>query len=225
MRDATPSLTSILANTSLFRMLSEGQLAELAAGTTPMRVSANRCIVSQGDPAEGTFWLVYGQVKVGVYSKQGSAKILTILGPGKCFGLGEMMLEQPHLAFVKTTADSMLLHVGRAAMLKAAEQNFDFARELMGCLGRQFYSLVRDIGAYSLTARQRLASYLLRQGEPGSDTPIELVANKALIASRLNVTPETLSRLLRDFVAEGLIELAGRRVRVLDWTAMAALVS
>jgi CRP-like cAMP-binding protein len=225
MRAPTPNLISILANTSLFRMLSERQLADLAAKTTPMRMSPNSCIVNQGDPAEGTFWLVYGQVKVGVYSKQGSAKILAILGPGKCFGLGEMMLEQPHLAFVKTTADSMLLHVGRAAMMAAAEENFEFARELMGCLWRQFYGLVRDIGAYSMTARQRLASYLLRQGEPGSDSAIELVANKSLIASRLNVTPETLSRLLRDFVAEGLIEVAGRRVRVLDWAAMSALVA
>lgn len=225
MNDLTPNLKSILANTSLFKMLDERQLDEVAANTSSMRVSPNLCVVKQGDPAEGVFWVVYGQVKIGLHIKQGSEKTLEILGQNTCFGLGEMLLEQPHLAFVKTTTDSMLLHAERDTILQIAQENFGFARELMNCVGRQFYGLVRDIESYSQPARERLAGYLLRQSRRETSDEIELVANKGMIASRLSLTPETLSRLFRDFSTEGLIEVSGRYIKILDCEKMSSLLS
>jgi CRP-like cAMP-binding protein len=93
----------------------------------------------------------------------------------------------------------------------------------MQCMGRQYYTLMRDMGESVQSARLRLAGYLLRHAPPDPVAPIELVAGKAVIASRLNVTPETMSRLLRDFSFEGLIKVSGRRISVLDWERMAAL--
>jgi CRP-like cAMP-binding protein len=225
MRDVAPKLKNIIANTSLYRMLTPRQLDLITGKTSPMRVGSNMNIVNQGDPADGTYWVVYGQVNIAVHSKQGSAKMLAILGAGKCFGLGEMVLDQPHQACVKTTANSMLLHTERDAILTVAEENFDFAREVMTCLGRQFYGLVRDIGNYSLSAHQRLADYLLRQGDQVPNCEIELVANKGIIASRLSLTPETLSRVFRDFTADGMIKVNGRRITVLDWPKVSALLA
>lgn len=94
----------------------------------------------------------------------------------------------------------------------------------MTCVGRQFYGLVRDIESYSQTARQCLAGYFLRQSRRETSDDIELVANKALIASRLSLTPETLSRLFRDFFAEGLIEVSGRHIRILVCEKMSFLL-
>lgn len=225
MIDSTPNLKSILANSSLFGMLDEQQLDEVVSNTNSMRVNANMCVVNQGDVPEGTFWVVYGQVKIVLYTKQGSEKTLEILGRNTCFGLGEMLLEQPHLASVKTTIDSMLLHTDRNVMLHLAKENFGFARELMTCVGRQFYGLVRDIEGYSQTAKQRLTGYLLRQSQRETSDHIELVANKSLIASRLSLTPETLSRLFHDLAEDGLISISGRRIKILDYEKMSSLMA
>lgn len=225
MNDPTYNLKSIVANTSLFRMLDEQQLDEIVANTSAMRVRPNMCVVNQGDAPEGTFWVVYGQVKIVLYTKQGGEKTLEILGNSTCFGLSEMLLDRPHLTFVKTTVDSMLLHTDRDAMLQVAKENFGFARELMTCVGRQFHGLVRDIESYSQTAKQRLAGYLLRQSERETSEDIELVANKALIASRLSLTPETLSRLFHDLAEEGLISVSGRRIRILNFEKLSSLLA
>jgi CRP/FNR family transcriptional regulator, dissimilatory nitrate respiration regulator len=225
MNDITQSLRSILANTSLFKMLSKKELDEIAVNTSPMRVKQNMCVIKPGDVAEGAYWVVYGQVQLSFHTNQGNEKTLEILGENMCFGLGEMLLERPYQAFVKTTADSMLLHTERDAMLQIAKENFGFARELMTCVSRQFYGLVRDIEIYSLPARQRLAVYLLRQQQSEAADAIELITNKALIASRLSLTPETLSRLFHDFSDEGLIEVAGRHIKILDRKKMASLLS
>jgi CRP-like cAMP-binding protein len=223
--DISRNLKNTLANASLFKMLDDRQLDEIVFNTSPMRLAQNMSVINQGDVADGTFWVAYGQVKICMYSKQGGEKTLAILGSDKCFGLGEMLLEQPHLAYVKTTADSMLLHTGRDAMLKIAQENFAFSRNLMTCVGRQFYGLVRDIGSYAQTSRQRLAAYLLSQSARESSPEIRLVANKTLIASRLSLAPETLSRLFHDFAAEGLIKISGRQIQLLDPEKMATLVS
>ncbi|MGV8894386.1 MAG: Crp/Fnr family transcriptional regulator [Burkholderiaceae bacterium] len=222
--DDSGNLKNILANTNLFRMLNEQQLDNILCATKTMQAKANTSIVSHGDTANGTFWIVYGQVKIVLHTKQGTEKILEILGRNTCFGLGEMLLGRPHIALIKTTTDAMLLHVDRAAIMRVAEQNFDFSRELMTCVGRQFYSLVRDIEGYSQTAKQRVAEYLLRQSRREFSDDIELVAKKSLIASRLSLTPETLSRLFHDLSAEGMIAISGRRIKILDFDRMSAVM-
>lgn len=216
MNNARLNLKDTLANTWLFKMLDEQQLNRIVSQTCSLPVSQNMCVVNQGDAPKGTYWVVSGQVKIVLYTRKGSEKTLEILGASTCFGLGEMLLERPHLAFVKTTTNSMLLHIDREAMLQVAKANFDFARELMTCVGRQFYGLVRDIKSYSQTARQRLAGYLLMQSQREASNDIELVANKSLIASRLSLTPETLSRLFHDFAQEGMILMSGRRIKLLN---------
>lgn len=225
MGKSTAKLEKILANTSLFKMLDAAQLAKIADRTSVLRMSANTPVVDEGDKAEGTYWVVYGQVKIGLHGREGNARVLAILGAATCFGLGEMLNEQPHLAFVKTTTDTMVLHIDREAMMEAARTNFAFAHEMMQCMGRQYYTLMRDIGDNTQSARQRLANYLLRHAQPDPDAPIELVATKAVIASRLNITPETMSRLLREFTFEGLVQVAGRRISVLDWKRMAEVAN
>ena len=222
----TQNIKRILSNTTLYKMLDDRQLDEITGGTQPIRAMANTCVVSQGDAPKGVYILVYGQVKVGFDRKDGSEKTLAILGQNKCFGLSEMLLDRTHLAFVKTTADSMLLHTTREKVLSVAKENFCFAQELMFCVGRQFYTLVRDVESYSLqTAKQRLCGYLLRQSQYQGNDCIELVASKTLVASRLSLTPETLSRLLHDLSSDGLVSVAGRKIKILDFEKLGALLS
>lgn len=216
MNDSPLNLRDTLANTSLFRMLNEEQLDHIVSNTCALPLRQNMHVVSQGDASEGSYWIVSGQVKIGLLSKKGTEKTLEILGHSTCFGLGEMLLARPHLAFAKTTTDSMLLHINRDAMLQTAKVNFGFAFELMTCVGRQFYGMVRDIESYSQTAKQRLAGYLLRQSQREASNDIKLVANKSLIASRLSLTPETLSRLFHDLAQEGMISISGRQIKILD---------
>lgn len=80
-------------------------------------------------------------------------------------------------------------------------------------------------GSYALTANQRLAGYLLRQSQDALERVVVLAASKSMIAWRLSVSPETLSRLLRDFAANGLISVAGRRITVLGAGRLSGLAS
>jgi hypothetical protein len=93
-----------------------------------------------------------------------------------------------------------------------------------GC--RELGPLVADVEAYSTrSGTERLIGFLLRDclaaGEDGEPVPegsldIELPVAKGIIASRLNLTQEHLSRILHDLSSLGLIEVHGRRIHVRD---------
>ena len=226
MRDDGAKIRNIIANASLYRMLTPFQVDRIAQHTNPLRAAANTTVIQQGDLALGTYWVVYGQVHISINSKQGAVRNLAILGANKCFGLGEMVMEQAHQTCVKTTADTMLLHTDRGVIFEIVDENPAFAREVMTCLGRKFCGLVRDIGSAALSAHQRVADYLMRQvTERVPNAEIALVANKGAIAARLSLTPETLSRVFRDLSQDGIIEVNKRRITVLDWPRIEALLA
>lgn len=215
--DTPDSLCRIMANTTLYRMLDEAQLEQVAAATWAARLPGNRWVVGQGEAAKGIYLVAYGRVRLGFQRTQGSEKTLAILSQGNCFGLIETMLGRTFLAGARTVGDTMLLYTASEAIKDAANVNPAFSRALTVCVSRQSYVMMRDIKDYSLhTARQRVAGYLLRHRSEDEGGSVELAIGKNVVASCLNLTPETFSRLLRELAEQGAISVIGRRVRILD---------
>ena len=66
-------------------------------------------------------------------------------------------------------------------------------------------------------AAARLADYLLYLlEEQGREDSVELEISKGQLASLLGTIPETLSRIFAKMTEEGLIEVVGRRINILD---------
>lgn len=219
-------LKNIFANIPLYKMLTEEQLDYLVAASRSIRASNNDWIVEQGDPPRGVFVMVFGQARVGFDRKDGAEKTVAILGPNHCFGLAETILNEAHLGSLRTISDAMIVQTPREKVLEVAQANFAFTRELMTCSSRQVYSLMQDIQRHALAnAKQRLAGHLLRQSKRQAADMVELIASKTLIASHLNISGETLSRLFHEFSSQGMISVKGRQVKILNPSKMQALLA
>jgi CRP-like cAMP-binding protein len=74
-------------------------------------------------------------------------------------------------------------------------------------------------------AEKRLAAWLLQRAVPDADgsAAISLKERKRDIAAQLAITPETLSRMMRQLNRKGVIEVQGYSVKVLCLTALQAL--
>jgi CRP-like cAMP-binding protein len=130
-------------------------------------------------------------------------------------------LEKPYIVSAQALADSLLLHVSKQAVFDELERDPKFARKMLAGLSRRLHGLISDLEAYSLrSGTQRVIGYLLREeaSEEGcaAPRPVTLPASKAIIASRLNLTPEHFSRILHELAEEGLIEVSGREIRMRD---------
>jgi CRP-like cAMP-binding protein len=229
MAASAPSAESFIANLPLFKELSAEQRSRIAERTRPLRVSRGETLFRRGDPAAGTYIVAYGQVKLSFVSPTGVEKVVEILDQGQSFGEAVMFLEVPHVVTAQTLADSLLLLVPKEAVFEGIERDPGLARRMLAGLSRRLHQLVADVESYSTrSGTERLIGFLLHDcgleaphekaaaDAPAGPVDIELPVAKGIIASRLNLTQEHLSRILHDLSALGLIEVRGRRVRVID---------
>ena len=213
--------SAFLSKLALFQDAGADEIERIAAGTSEIRVVKGQMIFQRGDPCVGFHAVVYGQVKLAFVSPQGSEKVVDIIGPGASFGEALMFTDRPYVVYAQALADSMLLHISRAAIDAEIERDPKLARRMIAGLSRRLHGLVKDVEAYSLRSGiQRVIGYLLRdlESRPGDPGPvrIELDANKGVIASRLNLTPEHFSRILAELAHDGLIEVHGAQIVILD---------
>ena len=212
---------AFLASLPLFNELAPSELERIAAGTTALNVPRSEIIFNRGDPCEGFHLVVYGQVKLAFISAEGSEKVVEIVAPGYSFGEALMFMEKPYILMAQALADSMLLHVSKNVVFAEIERDPKFSRKMLAGLSRRLHGLISDVEAYSLqSGTERVVGYLLRQdAHEGGETEhyvVTLPTSKAIVASRLNVTPEHFSRILHELTQRGLIAVEGREIRIIE---------
>ena len=216
---ATVDIPSFLRHQPLFQELSAAQIQALVPFTHEVRGGKGQVVFQKGDPCDGMFLVVYGRVKLALSSAQGSEKVMEIIHPGQSFAEAVMFLGRPCPVMAQFLEDGFLLKVEAQAIYQAIERDAAFARRLLAGLAMRLHGLVRDVERYSIeNSLQRVTGYLLQNVDPqrGPLPVVTLPVNKNLIASRLNLTPETFSRMLHQLSEAGLIEVNGREIVLLD---------
>ena len=221
MHDSKPDIPHILGRLPMFQELSPEQLGAIAAETRERRLSRGEMLFQKGDPAKGFFVVVMGQLKLAFPSAQGNEKVVEILGPRQSFGEAVMFMDRPYPLFSEAITDTLVLHIGRNAVFSLLENDASFARRLLAGLSMRLHSLVQDVESYSLrSSMQRVIGYLIQHCPQELDCkgPLEisLPTSKQVIASRLNLTPETLSRIFHDLTERSLISVQGKVITILD---------
>lgn len=209
-------VTEFLARLPLFNDLDPAELERIADGTRVLRLQKGEMVFRQGDPCEGFHTVVHGRIKLAFTAANGAEKVVEIIGPGQSFGEALMFMDKPYIVSAQAVADTMLLHVAKPAVMDELARSPVFARRMLAGLSRRLHGLIQDVNAYSLdTGTQRVIGYLLKEAMRDGEE-ITLQASKAIVASRLNVTPEHFSRILHDLSEQGLIKVRGRVITIPD---------
>lgn len=207
----------LLSHAPIFRDVSREDLERIAAGTAEIRAGRGRILFHRGDPCTGFHLVVYGQVKLAVGTAAGAEKVVDIIGPGMTFGEALMFTDRPYVVSATALNDSLVLHIGKETLYHELERDPRLARRMLAGLSWRLHMLVKDVEALTLhSAAQRVIGYLMRLDESGAAARLTLPAQKTLVASRLNLTPEYFSRILHELAEEGLIRIEGRDIEILD---------
>jgi len=193
------------------------ELDRIAEKTSEVRVERGDIIFRRGDPCVGFHIVIYGQVKLAFVSPQGDEKVVEIIGPGQSFGEALMFMEKAYIVSAQALADTLLLHVAKSVVFESIEHDPGFARKMLAGMSRRLHGLIGDIEANSLrSGTQRVIGYLLKDEPDGDGEGLTLEVGKAVVASRLSLTPEHFSRILHDLIDKQLIQVNGRKITILD---------
>jgi CRP-like cAMP-binding protein len=131
--------------------------------------------------------------------------------------------DKPYIVNAQALTDALVVSVHKSAITAEIARDGRFALRMLAGISRRLHGLVRDVQAYALDSGvQRVIGYLLRElpddeaAAPDRVRQLSLPVSKATIASRLSLTPEYFSRVLRELEAHGLIEVNKRDVRIPD---------
>lgn len=215
-----PGVSDFLRSLPLFRALDDTAIRRLSAATSEIDAPRATIVLRQGDACAGLHVVAKGRVKLSIETQEGGEKIMALLGPRTHFGDPPFYTKRPCMATVESVVDSTVLCIAKDAILREISRHPAFALHVFEDLAQRLCQRTRDIESYTLcTGTQRLIDYLLSE-EPESThngaRHVMLPERKGIIASRLSLTQEHLSRILHDLAARKLIDVHGLRVLIPD---------
>ena len=218
---AARRILDLLSHAPIFRDVPREDLARIAEGTRELHAERGRIVFHRGDPCNGFHLVVYGQVKLAVGTPAGAEKVVEIIGSGMTFGEALMFTDRPYLVSATALVDTVLLHVAKETLYAELERDPPLARRMLAGLSWRLHMLVKDVEALTLhSGTQRVIGFLTRLEENGAGTHVTLPAQKSLVASRLNLTPEYFSHILHELASLGLVRIEGREIEILDPEAL-----
>ena len=219
------SLRNLVAGIPLFHGLPEGQLEEVVDIVVDQFFGRGQAVFSEGEDAAGFYVVISGMVKIFKLSPEGKEQILHFAGPGESFGEVPMFAGGHFPAHAEAIEKSRIFFFPRALFLEMIRKDPSLAMNMLAELSRHLRRFARLVEELSLKeVPGRLAAYLVYlSGRENNSGELELNITKGQLASLLGTIPETISRILGKMSAQGLIQVQGRRIRILDRRALEEL--
>jgi len=218
LMDAGSPLYTTLRKHYLFSGLDQDDFETLVAGVSAVGLDKSEVLFHRGDEAKHFYFLDAGLVELNLIAATGEKKVLEVVSPGRTFAEAiAFMQEQKYPVTAEAIADSMLCQIPIREYIDLVYSNPDACKRLMSDVCRHLHARVREIEYLTVqNARSRLTSYLLDHVVETNDdeATVRLELPRHVIASRLSIQPETLSRLLRNMVDEGLLTIEDRVIFV-----------
>jgi CRP/FNR family transcriptional regulator, dissimilatory nitrate respiration regulator len=208
----------LISETILFDGLPDHHIEELLKIAHEKTFVKNELIFSEGDQGNGFYVNVDGLVKIFKLSSEGKEQILHIFGPGEPYGEVPVFSGQTFPANAETLSKCRALFFPRKAIVNLITENPSIALNMLAVLSlrlRRFTVQVENLSLKEVPGR--LAAHLLMLfHEQERAHTIHLNISKSQLASLLGTIPETLSRILRKLAGQSLIDVQGRKIKLLD---------
>ena len=219
-----PSDRALLESTSLFADLSPAVVQTCLADSRVQAYSRNTTLFSRGDAAKCFFIVLDGWIKLFRDTPDGAETVVSVFTRGQPFALAAAIQFGVYPANAEVVEHSRLLAVPAVNFVRHARENAVLAMNINAVMGDLMQSFVAQIERLTrLSATERVAEFLVSHcsAETGPVT-LHLPHDKALIAARLGMEPETFSRCMAKLRAYG-VESKGVDVRIADVQALHAI--
>lgn len=223
------AISAALRQCRMFASLSTEDLAAVADGCAIRSLQKGETLFRQGEDSEGFYVMQSGAVSVFSLTPDGRERIISIFRPFESFAEATLAALETYPANAAALEPSQVILVSKRHFRELIRRQPDLSLQMLGSMSLHLKHLVQSL--QDIKGRQieyRLAEWLRAQTPAAAtataDEPVdvELPMTKKVLAGRFGVTSETLSRTLARFRREGLIEVSGARIRIIDGRGLSA---
>jgi len=208
----------------LFASLNEQQFSQVRADSNTTSLTEGDHLFHQQDPADYFYFLQSGDIKLYRLSPNGEEKVIELIHPGQTFAEAVMFMQIQHYpVHAQAISDCQLIQIRMSTFRKLLDHSPEACMKILARMSQILHGAIQEIDQLTLqNATMRVVQFMLQDASSDTQLPyvIKWTAPKATLASRLSVRPETFSRILKQLTHDGLIEVKGKTITVLDLDAL-----
>jgi CRP/FNR family transcriptional regulator, transcriptional activator FtrB len=207
----------------LFAGVESARVDDMLKASYLQRFPAHVELVREGEQADFLHVIIDGQVEV--YSAYRDRETtVAVLDNGQSFILAAVILDRIYLKSARALIPSQILLVPAEAVRNCFTQDAQFARIIATELAKAYRGVVKELKNQKMrSSLERLANWIVVQDHAnGRAGEIHLPFDKKVLASRLGMAPEVLSRAFAALQPYH-VSVAGACIRIDDRDALLKL--
>ncbi|MDP1993425.1 MAG: Crp/Fnr family transcriptional regulator [Syntrophales bacterium] len=185
----------------------------------------NELIFLEGDKGNSVFYLEEGKVRIFRSSPSGKETIVFIRQPGEVFGLAEVIGKHERVFSAQAITLCRLYEIRGKEFEILLRRHYPLAQRVIEELGRRLRYLgeqmdslmVCDVSSRLLKLLMCISCHnVIDQKEMNSPIRVSLKLTQEQIASMIGSTQQTVSETLKKLKEDGLIEICGKEIILLE---------
>jgi CRP/FNR family transcriptional regulator, polysaccharide utilization system transcription regulator len=203
-----------------FNELSKDDLLELSTIKTCHLFRKGQNVYHEGASPYGLFCLNNGRIKIYINGEDGREQIIRFISPGEIFGIKSLIENQKYSTSATAIEDSIVCFINNRKLFDLIIKYPNLTNYLLVSLSRMLDMAEKRLASMALkSVRERVAESLLilhksfnNEGE--SDALIKI--SREDLAYSVGSATETVIRMLSELKNDGLVEIKGRTVKIVN---------
>jgi len=205
---------------TIFKKLTQEEIDFLNVHKTCAVYKKGAILYEEGNKVSGIYCINEGILKIYKTGIEGKEQIIRFAKEGEVIGYRSVINGEHACTSVKILEDAVLCFISTQHLYQLLKQNNDFTMDLLHVTCKELgeaNNYITDIAQKSV--RERLAEILLQlKADFGvnNDGIINIALTREELANIIGTATESVIRLLSEFKMERIIELYGRKIKIID---------
>lgn len=213
------NICTLFENPEILKHFSKEELAELSHEKKIISFKKGDILIEEGATPKGIYYIDKGTAKMYKLGFNGKEQILRFIKTGDILGYRSILSKQPYGASATAMEDTEACFIPEKFFIKVLEHHpklaFDILRRISEDLGESAQTITF---LAQKTVRERLAEVLLlleKKLGVDKDGFIKISLTREEMANLIGTATESAIRLISEFKTDNLIEVEGRKIKIL----------
>jgi len=208
----------------IFKHLTNEEVDKVNEEKTVSFYKKGTYIYHQGNRINGIYLVSKGILKIFKTGIDGKEQIILFAQPYDLIGFRSVLSGELACTTAKTLDDCVLAYIPQETLFYLVKNNGQFSLELLQLICRELgeaNEYITDIA--QKTVRERLAEVLVHLKDAfgtSAENELQISLTREELANIVGTATESVIRLLSEFKADRLIEINGRKIKILNYNSL-----
>jgi len=213
-----------LSGFQLFKKLEEDEITRLNYDKTCSIYKKGTVLYREGSRLTGFYCVTKGIVKIYKTGIDGKEQIIRFAKKGEIIAYRSLVSQELACTTAKVIEEATLCHIPYQTLLFLIQNNWQFSHHMLQIVCRELREAndyITDIA--QKTVRERLAEVLLILKDSfdlDNQNTLQISLTREELANIVGTATESVIRLLSEFKQDNLIELQGRKIKLINLSGL-----